>query len=174
MGWTAIYTEGNFKDVFEQEFKTSERSTLLAHSQRGNVNYSVWDYNTPEGIKRTAVVTLFEKKGMQVCYKDMDMSSAPYYYDMPKKLFDLLKAGNVHHSEYGDEWMAEVEKRLSAPAGNRLKVGSTFILKGYGPGWDEERVVVQDLKAHVFFIKGRSIKLKGFKQKDHVKEILQA
>lgn len=177
MGSTGIWSDKSFKEVFEQEFKSGNNWTLLAHSQKGNVNYSVWDiYVEKTGeTKRTAMVTLFNRYGGEVVYKDMTIDMGPYKYDIPVKLFKLLKAGNVYRSEYADKWIATVEANLaSATISPKLQAGTKFKLTGYGEKLEGAICQVVDLKAHTFIVPGYTfpIKLKGFKKAFHVKEII--
>ena len=180
MGSTGIYTTKSFKEVFEDEFVNRHDAhwTCLAHSQKGNVNYSVWDIATKEGeTKRTILIVKFSRYGGEVVYKDMDIGSGPYYYDIPVKLFKLFKAGNVYRSEYADKWVATVEANLAKENNPSFKfqAGTEFRLTGYGEKLEGVICKVVDLKSHTFIVPGygnRPIKLKGFKKQYHVKEII--
>lgn len=65
--------------------------------------------------------------GYGFCYKDMDESMGPCYYDCPAKVLDLLTPTLTEH-KYARAWRAECRKRLDAQATKRATLAPGVVL----------------------------------------------
>lgn len=76
-----------------------------------------------------AVIKVTQTRGeFGFCYKDMDETMGPYYYDCPAKILDLL---TPTESEYANEWRARCRRNLEAAAERKKLVRPGTVLK-YG------------------------------------------
>ena len=76
----------------------------------GNTYYAAVEHIQPDGSRRVwAAITRFQtgsKNGFgNFCYKDMDETCGPYYYDCPMKILNLL---TETESEYANNWRENV------------------------------------------------------------------
>jgi hypothetical protein len=173
MGSTTIYSDKTFSEVFSDQFKSDNNWTLLKSSQKGNINYSVWDTITKSNeCIRTVLITIFSRENGRVSFKDIDISGGPYYYDIPATLFKLLKSGNVSTDKYTSEWIETVENNQKI---GKLKTGSTFIMTGYGDDYEGEKCYVYCLqKKYITCFKFgyTPLRFKGFRPSVHVASII--
>ena len=139
MGWTGIpiYSSGRSnKEILMQEFDAyfsgeSSQNELVDVSQKGA---KVWFLcrNKQENLT-WAMVVLCRRSKHELCYKEIELSEHPFYYDMPKKWLPMLSAEYME-KPFCKEWLAafhktEAQKKASKnsfPSWASIKNGAKF------------------------------------------------
>lgn len=155
MGWTSyyadIYTSGKvdrkkIKAICDNQLTwTDERGSrnVIKSSIVGNTYYAAVEHVQPDGSRKVwAAVTRFqtgEKNGFgNFCYKGMDETVGPYYYDCPLSILNLLTETEY---EYAKEWREKVrlwhekqKEKRGKPSLGKLPLGTVieFTINGKG------------------------------------------
>ena len=138
--------------------------------------WSVWK-NSDGSAYATVDLMKKDKSGM-VYVKSIDEASGPYYWDIPKALFEkLLSLPSEYASNPSSiEWRAKVSRTLeaNAGAGRVYKAGDKILIRDWYHSGNKFEIV--DLKKHLFkylegYYIGGTVKLKGFKKEFIVSKI---
>lgn len=134
MGWTGIYDwytgESNL-DILKREYFSRDNSCeLVKSSQRGG---HVWFmYRKKRTDKKYVSVTMCKRyqNNHEFCYKEMGLSSGPYFYDMPKSWLKDIKDSYVGE-EYAEEWIKNFmsggdEPKEKYPVWSKVPFGTRF------------------------------------------------
>jgi hypothetical protein len=109
MGW--LFTQGQTRsELIKRRTEIGENYTLIKHTTRGNVLWSVWKYKQQSGKEITFIgCDLMQvQRGYGWGYKDMDESSHPYYYSCPLSFLAIAPVVNeewrkgvgLYHKKY--------------------------------------------------------------------------
>ena len=116
---------------------------VIKSSIVGNTYYAAVEHIQPDGSRRVwAAITRFQtgsKNGFgNFCYKDMDETVGPYYYDCPLSILNLLTETEY---EYAKEWREKVrlyheqqKEKRNSPTLGKLPIGTVieFTINGKG------------------------------------------
>jgi hypothetical protein len=100
MGWTYARREPNVKDFdwFAQEFNYNDdkqRNTVLAAARVGSTVYLAQEIeNKLTNTKMVLALVVLTERGKPGAYnfgyKEMGEACEPFFYDCPKRIFDML------------------------------------------------------------------------------------
>lgn len=128
MGWTGIFnwssSEKN-KDILNREFFGSAEWKYEAVKWSGNGGHTWCLYRNKETNVHYAMVVLCSRdsKRHEFCYKEIELSSGPYTYDMPASWMPLIK-DTYKDSEFAQNWFKEREKYLAEKKSDKYALGN--------------------------------------------------
>lgn len=128
MGWTGIFnwsgSEKN-KDILNREFFGSAEWKYEAVKWSGNGGHTWCLYRNKETNAHYAMVVLCSRdsKRHEFCYKEIELSSGPYTYDMPASWMPLIK-DTYKDSEFAQNWFKEREKYLAEKKSDKYALGN--------------------------------------------------
>lgn len=134
MGW--IFTPGSSKKQIIAEHTRNwtnehgKQRRCLAHTIKGNVLWSVWEYDTYSTPERVIFCGLLRNGGKADGwgYKGMDEQMGPFYYTCPLKYLAMTP---VACQDWRDKVLAyHAERKARRQAARRLKLGQHVNLIG--------------------------------------------
>ena len=128
MGWTGIFSWSNSeknKDILNREFFGSAEWKYEAVKWSGNGGHTWCLYRNKETNVHYAMVVLCKRyaKDHEFCYKEIELSSGPYTYDMPASWIPLIK-DTYKDSEFAQNWFKEREKYLAEKKSDKYALGN--------------------------------------------------
>ncbi len=130
MGWTGIFnwsrSEKN-SQILNREFFGSAEHKYEALKWSGNGGHTWCLYKNKETNKVYAMVVLCSRdsKRHEFCYKDIELSSGPYTYDMPSSWIPLIK-DTYKDSEFAQGWFKRYEEYVAKKKTNNFKIGDVL------------------------------------------------
>ena len=121
MGWTSCHNPFNTVDEFfrDQFTRTHDKDgNQIFFPQGKGVLKNIREYYLPvykanedRYFMFVALVDLKPKDGFDICYKDMDESMGPFYYNCPESLLKIVEQ-SPPRNEDAAEWRAKVRQRI--------------------------------------------------------------
>lgn len=130
MGWTGMFdwsnTEKNW-EILNREFFGSAEHKYEAVKWSGNGGHTWCLYKNKETNVHYAMVVLCsrDKKNHEFAYKEIELSSGPYHYDMPASWIPFIK-DTYKDSEYAQDWFKRREEYMAKKKTNNFKVGNVL------------------------------------------------
>lgn len=128
MGWTGMFnwssSEKN-KDILNREFFGSAERKYEAVKWSGNGGHTWCLYKNKETNVHYAMVVLCsrDKKNHEFAYKEIELSSGPYHYDMPASWIPFIK-DTYKDSEFAQNWFKERERQLAEKKSDKYALGN--------------------------------------------------
>lgn len=128
MGWTGMFdwqTHEKNWEILNREFFGSSEHKYEALKWSGNGGHTWCLYKNKETGTVYAMVVLCsrDRKRHEFCYKEIELSSGPYTYDMPASWIPLIK-DTYKDSEFAQTWFKEREKYLSEKKSDKYALGN--------------------------------------------------
>lgn len=130
MGWTGMFNWNSWEknsEILEREFFGSAEKNYesVQWSNKGGHTWCL--YKNKETNIHYAMVVLCQRhsKDHEFCYKEIELSSGPYVYDMPVSWFPLIK-DTYKDSEWAQEWFKRREEWLHDKKTNKFEIGDYF------------------------------------------------
>lgn len=104
MGWCGSYledrtTKGIIERIKEQEI--GDKCEIVYYSKKGRIISLAVKSKESEEVFAVVCLTRIDRGGKEFMIKTLDETSGPCYYDVPKKLLNLLSPTN---NEYALKW----------------------------------------------------------------------
>ena len=143
MGWTGIFNairkaNGTIdrKATLEREFSgwtSGDKITRMIKSgMSGSTFYAAMETTTEAGREVWALVVLTSLNGGEFCYKEMDETEGPYYYECPKGILDALTPTTNATANEWRQKCREAREKKKAAAGriprNAARLYITFLV----------------------------------------------
>ena len=127
MGWTCTHRDrGEMTNLawFKRELDSDRGHELLDLASAGFTLYGA--YKVPDGrVVGLVILTYWTKAEFNYCWKEMDESQGPGYYDCPPRIFAMLTPHDGSENEWARDWRARCQDSIAQRAARpRLTKGS--------------------------------------------------
>ena len=128
MGWTGMFDWSSYEknwEILNREFFGHCESKYEALKWSGNGGHTWCLYKNKETNIHYAMVVLCQRhsKDHEFCYKEIELSSGPYVYDMPVSWIPLIK-DTYKDSEWAQEWFKRREEYLAEKKSDKYALGN--------------------------------------------------
>lgn len=116
MGWTFFHASGKPSEILTREFtqtpseKYPSEFQVIDQSIRGNVWYAVIQSNTFGIVRTYGMVCLWTLRKGEFGYKELGEDMAPFYYDAPLRIVNLLDRLSPNPSIQAINWRKNVRE----------------------------------------------------------------
>lgn len=137
MGWTGNFgwdlSKSNKELICEEFFNNNEKFELVKASQKGS-NVWILAKNKQSG-EISASVVLCQRKKQEFMYKEVNITSGPNYYTMPKSWIKLISP-TVWEHQFAKDWLEKFNenesKKVKVDIGSKYKCVAKYEIGWYG------------------------------------------
>lgn len=130
MGWTGMFNWSSYEknwEILNREFFGSAEHKYEALKWSGNGGHTWCLYKNKETNVIYAMVVLCsrDKSRHEFAYKEIELSSGPYKYDMPASWLPLIK-DTYKDSEFAQDWFKRREEYLAKKKNSKFEIGDVL------------------------------------------------
>lgn len=130
MGWTGMFNwysyEKNWEILNREFFGSAERKyEALKWSGNGGHTWCLYKNKETNVIYAMVVLCSRDKSRHEFCYKEIELSSGPYEYDMPASWLPLIK-DTYKDSEFAQDWFKRREEYLAKKKNSKFEIGDVL------------------------------------------------